>query len=67
MEIEKVCTAVDELVTGLPAPPSYPLIQPMATSKFIRYNENLTAPISTFTGNAPKARVHRMEWAKVSG
>ena len=35
------------------------------TSKFIRYNENLTVPITTFTGKAPKARVHRMEWAKV--
>lgn len=30
-----------------------------------KYNEELKAPITTHAGPTPKARVHRVEWAKV--
>jgi hypothetical protein len=30
-----------------------------------RYNEDLRAPVQTVIGDAPKVKVHRMEWNKV--
>lgn len=30
-----------------------------------KYNEDLRAPVQTEVGDAPKVKVHRMEWSKV--
>lgn len=30
-----------------------------------KYNADLKAPIEEVVGNAPKAKVHRVEWAKI--
>jgi hypothetical protein len=37
----------------------------MTTVPVPKYNENLRAEVETAVGDAPKAAVHRTEWAKV--
>jgi len=34
-------------------------------SKVPKYNEDLRAPVQTAINDAPKVKVHRMEWSKV--
>jgi hypothetical protein len=36
-------------------------------SKVPKYNEDLAAPVQTQVSEAPKVKVHRVEWRKVGG
>jgi hypothetical protein len=36
-------------------------------SKVPKYNEDLSAPVPAEVSEAPKVKVHRVEWRKVGG